>query len=77
MVGGLLGRRRAGRALRVEAVLAVVSRGGGGCGSLVEGVVGAVHQRVLAEHGSHLGRAVFCLLSCAVELMGYEIEVGL
>lgn len=44
---------------------------------MIEGVVGAVHQRVLAEHGSHLGRAVFCFLSSAVELMGYEIEMGL
>ena len=27
---------------------------GGGCRSLVERVVGAVHQRILTEHRSHL-----------------------
>lgn len=37
--------------IRVEAVLseAIVV----GCGSVVEGVVGSVHEGVLAEHGSH------------------------
>jgi hypothetical protein len=38
--------------IRIEAVLLVTT----GCGrwSLVEGVIRAVHQRILTEHGSHL-----------------------
>jgi hypothetical protein len=66
--------------LRVESVFSIVA--GSCCGwSLVEGIVGSIHERILTEHGSHfelklLGLSkMFVCLRERVMVGGEKVEV--
>jgi hypothetical protein len=64
--------------LRVETVLLVASCGGRWC--LVEGVIWAIHQRILTEHRSHPSYRFasccsgMCFKDC-IELVMYFVAV--